>query len=83
VQKGNNTYTLTIDNPGGFAIPFDINVVYQDGSTSTRHQSPISWKQNQAQQIIKITTKKKISKITLDGNLFMDYTPQDNVWTGQ
>jgi len=81
VEKGNGTYTLTIDNPGGFAIPFDVVVTYTDGTTSTKHQTPGSWKENQGQQLLKITTKKTVAKIILDGNLFMDYTPQDNVWT--
>ena len=83
VEKGSGSYTLTIDNPGGFAIPFDVKVVYSDGSTSTRHQTPVTWKENEKQQILKITTKKTIVKIILDGNLFMDYTPKDNVWTSK
>ena len=83
VEKQGNTYALTIDNPGGFAIPFDIVVTYADGSTSTKHQTPGTWKENEAQQIMKITTKKQIAKIVLDGNLFMDYTPADNIWSKQ
>jgi aminopeptidase N len=83
VEKSNGVYTLTIDNPGGFAIPFDIKIEYANGKTSEKHQTPLSWKENEKQQIMKITTKQAISKITLDGNLFMDYTPEDNVWVNK
>ena len=83
VEKSNGVYTLTIDNPGGFAIPFDIKIEYANGKTSVKHQTPLSWKENEKQQIMKITTKQAISKITLDGNLFMDYTPEDNVWVNK
>ncbi len=35
-QKGNN-YVVSVKNPGGFAIPFDVMVTFMDGSQSSFH----------------------------------------------
>lgn len=82
VKKENNYYTLTVKNVGGFAIPFDIKIVYEDGKTATMHETPAIWKDNSKEQIFKISTKKNIRSIDLDGGIFLDYTPQDNGWKG-
>ncbi|MEO8108620.1 MAG: M1 family metallopeptidase [Ginsengibacter sp.] len=79
-KKQNGYYDLTVENVGGFAIPFDVKVTYEDGSTSLMHQTPAIWQKNQKEQILKIATKKNISAIELDGGIFMDYTPEDNIW---
>ncbi|PZP51999.1 MAG: aminopeptidase [Pseudopedobacter saltans] len=70
--------TISIQNVGGFAIPFDIVVKYADGSDEKFHKTPIVWKADQTTTNITISTKKKISSISLDGDLFMDATPADN-----
>ncbi|MEO9021498.1 MAG: M1 family metallopeptidase [Ginsengibacter sp.] len=82
VKKGNGYYTLTVKNVGGFVIPFDIKIVYKDGKTATMHETPSIWKDNSKEQIFKISTRKNIQSIKLDGGIFMDYTPQDNNWNG-
>lgn len=82
VDHNNGAYQMHIENVGGFAIPFDVKVFFTDGSTNTLHQTPGSWKQNEKEQLLKITTKKTIAKIILDGGIFMDYTPDDNIWNG-
>ncbi|MEP6627059.1 MAG: M1 family metallopeptidase [Ginsengibacter sp.] len=80
VKKQNDFYTLTVKNVGGFAIPFDIKIVYEDGDVTHTHQTPAIWKSNQKEQLLKISTKKNIKSIELDGGIFMDYTPADNKW---
>src|SRR5665213_2635124 len=80
VKKQNDVYDVTISNIGGFAIPFDVKVAYNDGTTSSMHESPAIWKDNEKEQSLKIRSKKSIQSIELDGGIFMDYTPADNVW---
>jgi aminopeptidase N len=82
VQKQVGYYTLTVQNTGGFAVPFDIKIVYGDGKSATLHESPAIWQKNQKEQIFKISTKKSIQSIKVDGGIFMDYTPLDNIWNG-
>ncbi|OXB05356.1 aminopeptidase [Flavobacterium plurextorum] len=71
---------VTITNPGGFAIPFDVNVIYEDNSAETFHQTPAVWERNQKTARVTINTKKQIKKVTLDGGIFMDATPINNSW---
>ncbi len=79
-KKQNNYYDVTVENVGGFAIPFNVKITYGDGSTSLMHETPAIWKTNEKEQILKVSTKKNISTIELDGGIFMDYTPEDNIW---
>lgn len=67
------------DNIGGFAIPFDAVVTYQDQTTEKIHFSPEIWEKNQKQTVFSVKSKKKVKFVVLDGGLFMDYTPDDNL----
>lgn len=80
VSVNGDDYTITVRNTGGFAIPFDIKLEYEDGKTDVMHQTPAVWEKNEREKIFKITSKRKINVITLDGNIFIDYSPEDNVW---
>ena len=80
VKKQNGSYNVFVQNVGGFAIPFDVKIIYDDGTTTSMHKSPAGWQKNQKEQLLKITTNKNIKSIELDGGIFMDYTPNDNVW---
>jgi hypothetical protein len=73
-------YTATIKNIGGFAIPVDIKLEYEDGSTQTLHQTASIWQKNQQLATIAINTKKKIGSMVLDGGIFMDANEKDNTW---
>ncbi|MEJ5993418.1 M1 family metallopeptidase [Pedobacter sp. Du54] len=72
--------TIAIKNEGGFAIPFDVVITYNDATKQTLHQSPAIWKTNQKAALINFTNKKKIKSVELDGGIFMDATPKDNTW---
>ncbi len=61
VKKQNDFYNVAIANVGGFAIPFDIKVLYNDGTTSSMHETPAIWKDNQKEQSIKNLCKEKYS----------------------
>ena len=80
VKKQNDFYTVNVKNVGGFAIPFTMKIIYEDGDVTYTHQTPAVWQKNQKEVLLKIPTKKNISSIELDGGIFMDYTPADNVW---
>lgn len=80
VSVNGNNYTVSVKNTGGFAIPFDIVLEYEDGKQDMMHQTPEVWEKNEKENIFKIESKKKIKAIKLDGDIFMDYTPADNSW---
>lgn len=80
VKKQGDVYNVLIKNIGGFVVPFDIKVTYDDGTFHSFHESPSIWRNNQVWQFVKLTATKNIQSIQLDGGIFMDYTPQDNVW---
>ena len=80
VRKSRGGYEVQINNVGGFAAPVNIVVNYADGSTETLHQTPLLWEKNQKQATIKVSTKKEISTLILDGGIFMDTNPKDNIW---
>jgi hypothetical protein len=75
----NNQLSLSIENVGGFAIPFDAVVTYDDGSTDKFHFSPAVWEKNQKTVSMKFDIRKKVKSVNLDGGIFMDYTEWDNL----
>lgn len=76
-QKGK--LMLKIDNVGGFAVPFDVVVSYEDRSVEKTHYTPQIWEKDQKNAEISLSTKKKVKSVLLEGGLFMDYTPEDNL----
>ena len=80
VKKENNTYHIGITNVGGFAIPFDLEINYEDGTTAAMHETPAIWQRDEKQQLLVVSAKKNISSVELNGGIFMDYTPHDNIW---
>jgi len=71
---------VTVKNVGGFAIPFDVEVIYADGKKETIHQTPAVWKVNQKEAVINVPSAKKITSVTLDNGIYVDATPKDNVY---
>lgn len=71
--------TLTVDNVGGFAVPFDAIVTFDDQSVEKTHFTPQIWEKDQKKAVISVSSKKKVQSVLLDGGLFMDYTPEDNL----
>lgn len=80
VQKLRGGYRLQINNPGGFAIPFDIRLQFRDGSSESLHQTPGVWKKDQARTSVWIRTPKTLKSLTLDNGIYMDAHPEDNTW---
>lgn len=76
-----NNDSVTLQNIGGFAIPFDIFIEYEDGSHETIHQSPSIWKKDMQKAVVSLKNKKLIKSLGIDGGLFMDATPNNNSWS--
>ncbi|MBD2767514.1 M1 family metallopeptidase [Hymenobacter sp. BT664] len=70
--------SVTVQNIGGFAVPFDMAVVYADGSQQTLHQSPAIWQANPRQATV--TVPKAVKAVKLLGGIFMDANEKDNAW---
>lgn len=77
--KGNN-YTVSVKNIGGFAVPFDIKITFADGKEQLLHQTPATWKNNRKETFFEVNVTAPVQSITLDGGIFMDAKPADNVW---
>lgn len=83
VDKTEKGYVLGIKNIGGFAVPFDVAVTYDDGSIESFHQTPIVWEHNQKEIAVTIKTNKIVKSLKLDGGIFMDANEKDNTWTAK
>lgn len=77
--KGND-YTVAVKNIGGFAVPFDVKVVFNDGKEQVTHISPAIWKSGQKQVDVTVKANQVVKSIVIDGGIFMDATPVDNDW---
>jgi hypothetical protein len=78
--KTSNGYSLAIQNIGGMATPFDVVIIYADGSTDRIHQTSSVWQKDQKQIKVNVVTKKAVQSIKLDGGIYMDANETDNVW---
>lgn len=83
VKKDANGYVLSIQNIGGYAVPFDVKVVYADGTESTTHITPVVWQYDQAKTSVHIKTTKVVKSVELDGGLFMDADVSNNKWVSK
>ncbi|MBV7529693.1 M1 family metallopeptidase [Chitinophaga sp. sic0106] len=69
--------TVTIRNVGGFAIPFDLVVTDAAGKEVRKHYTPAVWEKNQ--QVLTLPVPEKLRSVRVEGGLYMDATPEDNV----
>jgi len=83
VTKKHGSYALTIQNIGGMANPFDVKVMYADGTSDVIHQTPAVWQANQKQVIISVPATKDARSITIDGGIYVDADNSNNTWTGK
>lgn len=76
--KKSSGYSVIIDNVGGFAVPLDVVVNYQDGTQEKFRQTPAIWEKNQKQATVQVAAKKPVASIKLDGGIFMDADESNN-----
>ncbi len=80
VSKRRSDYTLTVQNIGGMANPFDVKLNYADGTNEIIHQTPMVWQANQKEAVIKVSAKKDVKSITIDGGIWVDADASNNTW---
>lgn len=80
VVQSAEDYTVYVRNTGGFAVPFDVVIRYEDGKVEKLHQSPGVWEKNEKETIVNLGQRKKIRDIKLEGDLFIDANFGDNTW---
>ena len=80
VQKTDGGYIVQINNPGGMPIPFDVTVTYADGTQGSFRQNPALWQHDAHAATIALATNQDITKLELDGGIFMDATQPNNTW---
>jgi len=76
---------VQITNIGGFAIPFDIDVQYTDGSAAATHQTPALWSSGQKTVSASLPSGggKQIRSVRLKTGIFVDADASDNTWTAK
>lgn len=72
--------SITVVNNGGFPIPFDVQVRYNDATGETRHFSPGVWEKNTKQAKLVISTRKTIEAVIVSGGIFQDGVETNNRW---
>ena len=82
VESTSTAYSIFLQNTGGFAIPFNVTILFSDGSSTTTHMTPALWSKDQknAKVSIMATAGKKIRSVEIDGGIYVDATPSDNKW---
>jgi hypothetical protein len=83
VVKSPGGYTVVIDNVGGMAAPVDLRLAYSDGTTQSLHQTSAIWEANQKQATVRITTKKSLESLDLDGGIWVDADSTNNRWVAR
>jgi hypothetical protein len=80
--SSDNTAIIEVRNIGGFAIPFDVELHYADGSTGTTHQTPAVWSKDQRLATITVPTDagKQLTSLELKTGIYVDAEPSDNKW---
>ncbi|MEJ2678644.1 MAG: M1 family metallopeptidase [Gemmatimonadota bacterium] len=81
VHKTGDGYAVEIRNVGGFDAPVDLVLSYSDGSTQRVHETPALWQADQGKTTVHVRTGKTLESLTLDGGIWMDANPADNVWS--
>lgn len=77
--QSNKNLEMIIHNVGGFAIPFEAEITFEDGTILKKHFTPDVWKNGNFYKA-QIEVSQKVKSVKIDGGIFMDYTPNDNLY---
>lgn len=81
VSQKKEKLMVTLLNKGGFAVPTDLIITYEDETNESIHLNPDIW-MNKKEAIITInTSNKKVKSLKIDGGIFMDADVRDNNWS--
>jgi len=74
-------HTVAVRNPGGMAMPFDVVVTFEDGTTERVHRTPAVWQADGRRTEVRVAGGKALRSVNLDTGIFLDANPGDNTWT--
>jgi len=80
VRSEGGGQTVTVRNPGGMAVPFDLVLDYADGSSERVHRTPAAWQADGRKTDVQVAGGKALRSVTLDTGIFVDANPGDNTW---
>jgi len=83
VAKHGNDYTVAVENIGGMDAPFNLIVHFADGSVVNLHQTPAVWEKNQKQAEVAFRSNQTVKSVDIDGGIWVDANPANNVWTAK
>ena len=72
---------VEVNNVGGMAQPFDVELYYDDDTMESFRQNPVIWRDSPKVAAVEIETPKEVMTVTLNGGIYLDYTPTDNTWS--
>lgn len=79
-EVNKRTIKVTLENIGGMPAPVDIIVTSKNGESKTYHQSSAIWAKDVSKATVTIEDVNNVTKISLDGGIFMDYDMSNNYW---
>jgi hypothetical protein len=81
VRSEGGVQTVTVHNPGGMAVPFDLVLTYADGSSERIHLTPAAWKADGRRTEVRIAGGKALRAVSVDTGIYVDANPSDNAWS--
>jgi hypothetical protein len=79
VQASDDGYDLQVENIGGIPMPFDVLIVYADGTQERIRQNPAIWRESNTVSI-HAPTSGEVQQIILDGGIYLEGHQANNVW---
>jgi hypothetical protein len=80
VTSAKDSHAVTVRNPGGMAVPFDVVATYADGTSERIHRTPAAWRDTPREAVVNVPSQKALQSVTIDTGLFVDFVPADNEW---
>jgi hypothetical protein len=80
VRSASGQHTVTVRNPGGMAVPFDLVLEYADGSRDRAHRTPAAWQADGRTSEVQVAGTKALRSVSIDTGIFVDVNPADNSW---
>ncbi len=80
-QEGHG-YTVTVDNIGGMAAPFDLVLTWADGTTTRQHQTAAVWEADPARATVSVDPQGDLQAVEIDSGIWVDADSSNNGWQG-
>jgi hypothetical protein len=80
VRSEGGAQTVIVRNVGGMAVPFDLVLVFADGSRERVHRTPAAWQADARRTEVRVAGAKALRSLSIDTGIFVDANPGDNAW---